>query len=120
MDTASTEVRFVSKQDVTIQTESATESVAKFQLLSKIAGSQILHSSHVPSARSILLSLSYGEYQELIRPIHTSYRAHAVPLPCPALIHTCHAAPLPCSDSAVSFVNVSVVAGNNRTPSPTA
>jgi hypothetical protein len=41
-------------------------------------------------------------------------RAHAVPLPCrAALIHTCHAAPLPFSDSAVSFVKVRVVAGNN-------
>jgi hypothetical protein len=46
-------------------------------------------------------------------------RAHAVPLPCRALIHTCHAAPLPCSNSAVSFVKVCVVAGNIRTASPT-
>jgi hypothetical protein len=30
-----------------------------------------------------------------------------------------HAAPLPCSDSAVSFVEVHVVAGNTRTASPT-
>jgi len=36
-----------------------------------------------------------------------------------ALIYTCHAAPLPCSDSAMSFVKVSVVAGNIRTASPT-
>jgi hypothetical protein len=47
------------------------------------------------------------------------YRAHAVPLPCRALIHTCHAAPLPCSNSTVSFVKVRVVAGNIRTASPT-
>jgi len=46
-------------------------------------------------------------------------RAHAVPLPCRAVIQTCHAAPLPCSDSAVSFVNVRMVAGNIRTASPT-
>ena len=45
-------------------------------------------------------------------------RAHAVPLPCRGLIHTCHAAPLLCSDSAVSFVKVRVVAGNIRTASP--
>jgi len=45
---------------------------------------------------------------------HTECRAHAVPLPCRALIHTSHAAPLPCSDSAVSFVNVRMVAGNIR------
>jgi hypothetical protein len=44
-------------------------------------------------------------------------RAHAVPPPCRALIHTCHAAPLPCCDSAVSFVEVRVVAGNTRTAS---
>jgi hypothetical protein len=46
-------------------------------------------------------------------------RAHAVPLPCSALIHTCHAAPLPCSNSTVSFVKVCVVAGNTRTAIPT-
>ena len=46
-------------------------------------------------------------------------RAHAFPLPCRALIHTCHAAPLPCSDSAVSFVNVRMIAGNIRTASVT-
>jgi len=45
--------------------------------------------------------------------------AHAIPLPCHSLIHTCHAAPLPCSDSAVSFVKVRVLAGNIRTASPT-
>jgi hypothetical protein len=48
------------------------------------------------------------------------FRPHAVPLPCrAALIHTCHAAPPPVSDSAVSFVEVRVVAGNIRTASPT-
>jgi len=46
-------------------------------------------------------------------------RTHAVPLLCHALIHTCHAAPLPCSNSAVSFVQVRVVAGNIRTAIPT-
>jgi len=30
---------------------------------------------------------------------HIARRAHAVPLPCRALIHTCHAVPLPCSNS---------------------
>ena len=53
---------------------------------------------------------------------HIACRAHAAPMsfPCHAvpLIHTCHAAPLPFSDSAVSFVKVRVVAGNNRTASP--
>jgi len=61
------------------------------------------------------------------RPIHTQHavpmprpcRAHAVPLLCPLLIHTCHAAPLPCSVSSVTFVNVRVVAGKIRTASPT-
>ena len=50
---------------------------------------------------------------------HIACRAHAVPLPCRALIRTRHAAPLPCSESAVSFVKVRVVAGNIRTASPT-
>jgi hypothetical protein len=47
-------------------------------------------------------------------------RAHAAPLPRrAALIHTCHVAPLPFSDSAVSFVEVRVIAGNIWTASPT-
>jgi hypothetical protein len=49
---------------------------------------------------------------------HIACRAHAVPLPCRALIHTCLAAPLPRSDSAVFFVKVRVVAGNIRTANP--
>jgi hypothetical protein len=42
---------------------------------------------------------------------------HSMPRPCRSLIHTCHAAPLPCSNSAVSFVEVRMVAGNIRTAS---
>jgi hypothetical protein len=49
---------------------------------------------------------------------HIARRAHAVPLPCHALIHTCHAAPLPCSYSVVSFVKVPMVARNIQTASP--
>ena len=52
-------------------------------------------------------------------PVPRLCRSPAFPLPCRALIHTCHAAPLPSSDSAVSFVEVRVVAGNIRTASPT-
>jgi hypothetical protein len=53
-----------------------------------------------------------------LRPIHI-YHAVPMPFPCHAvpLIHTCHAASLPYSNSAVSFVNVRVVAGNIRTAS---
>ena len=43
---------------------------------------------------------------------HIACHAHAVPLPCCALIHTCRAVPLPCSDSARSSVKVRVVPGN--------
>jgi hypothetical protein len=43
---------------------------------------------------------------------HIACSAHAVPLPCHLLIHTRHAAPLPCSDSALSFVEVCMAAGN--------
>jgi hypothetical protein len=46
---------------------------------------------------------------------HIACHAHAVPLPCRLLIHTCHAVPLPCSNSAVSFVNVRMVGRNIRT-----
>jgi hypothetical protein len=55
-----------------------------------------------------------------LRPIHT---LHAVPMPFPChavpLMHTSRAAPLPCFDSAVSFVEVRVVAGNIRIATPT-
>jgi hypothetical protein len=67
-----------------------------------------------------LFESSYGFlYPSLKADSNIACRAHAVPLPCHALIHTCHAAPLHCSDSAVSFVKVRVVAGNIRTASPT-
>jgi len=62
------------------------------------------------------------EWQKIARlkaDSHIACRAHAVPLPCHALIHTCHAAPLPCSGSAVSLVKVRMVARNIRTASPT-
>ena len=64
-------------------------------------------------------SLKYIHCSRVKADSHTACRSHAVPLPCRALIHTCHAAPLPYSDSAVSFVNVRIVAGNIRTASPT-
>ena len=47
------------------------------------------------------LSKSPGTQQRTVKAdSHIACRAHAVPLPCRALIHTCHAAPLPCSNSA--------------------
>ena len=48
---------------------------------------------------------------------HVTCRAHAVPLPCRLLVHTCHAVPLPCSDSVVSFLKVRMVGGNIRAAS---
>ena len=50
---------------------------------------------------------------------HIACRAHATPMPFPShalpLIYTRDATPLPCSDSAVSIMKVSIVAGNIRT-----
>jgi hypothetical protein len=78
----------------------------------------------------LFLENYYSQFHENLidglRRIHTQYavpmpcpcRAHAVPLPCRALIHTRHAAPLPYSESAVFYVEVRVVAGNIRTASP--
>jgi hypothetical protein len=66
-----------------------------------------------------------GFYSRLRRPdrlkadSHIACRAHAVLLPCRALIHTCHAVPLPFSNGTVSFVKVRVVAENIQTASPT-
>ena len=62
---------------------------------------------------------TYDDIRYVKADSHIACRAHAVPLPCRALIHTRHAATLPCSDSAVSFVNVRMVAGNIQTASPT-
>src|SRR5215475_5314533 len=45
--TVAIELRFISKQDVTMQLATAIEPLAKFQLLSKIARSEMLHSLHV-------------------------------------------------------------------------
>ena len=47
IDTVATELRFVSKQDVTTQLATAIEQLAKFQPLSKIAMSEMLNSLHV-------------------------------------------------------------------------
>jgi hypothetical protein len=52
--------------------------------------------------------------------LHMPCRDHAIPLPHhAALIHTCHAGPLPFSYTAMSFVQVHVVARNIRTASRT-
>jgi len=47
IDTVAIELRFVSKQDVMMQLATAIEPLAKFQPLSKIARSEMLHSLHV-------------------------------------------------------------------------
>ena len=47
INTVKIELRFVSKQDVTTQLATANEPLAKFQPLSKIAASEMLHSLHV-------------------------------------------------------------------------
>ena len=47
IDTVAIELRFVSKQDVTMQLSTAIEPLAKFQSVSKIARSEMLHSLHV-------------------------------------------------------------------------
>ena len=57
--------------------------------------------------------------QRLKADSHIACCAHALPLPCLSLIHTCHATPLLCSETPVSFVKFRVVAGNIRTASPT-
>jgi len=45
--TVANELRFISKQEVTIQLATAIEPLAKFQPLSKIARSEMLHSLHM-------------------------------------------------------------------------
>ena len=47
IDTVATELRLVSKKDVTMQLANATKPLTKFQPFSKIARSEMLHSLHV-------------------------------------------------------------------------
>ena len=69
IDTVPIELRFISKQDVTMQLATATEPLAKFQPLSKIARSEMLHSLHVvgymPSACSVLHTVVWGTRRRL-------------------------------------------------------
>ena len=58
IDTITTELRFVSKQDVTMQLATAIEPLAKFQPLSKIARSEMLHSLHVVWIRALCTQCS--------------------------------------------------------------
>ena len=53
-------------------------------------------------------------FYSLKRNVYKGRFTYSIPCPCRALIHTCHDAPLPCSNSAVSFVNVRMLAGNIR------
>jgi pyruvate/oxaloacetate carboxyltransferase len=79
-----------------------------------------VHSLYMKKEDGLMLSKSRKWFiHSLKADSHIACRAHAVPLPCRSLIHTCHATPLPCSDSAMSFVKACVVAGNIRTASPT-
>ena len=60
IDTVVIELRFVSKQEVTMQLATATEPLAKVQPLSKITRSEMLHSLHMPSECSVLHTLVWG------------------------------------------------------------
>ena len=73
--------------------------------------SAVLDGGSQDSSVALVNRLSAGRTRDCLKAdSHISmpcpYRAHAVPLPCRALIHTRHAAPLPCSESAMSFVKV--------------
>src|SRR5215469_9002724 len=58
IDTVASELRFVSKQGVTTQLATATEPLAKFQPLSKIARSEMLHSLHVVWIHALCMQCS--------------------------------------------------------------
>ena len=47
IDTVAIELHFLSKEDVTMELETAIKPLAKFQPLRKIARSETLHSLHV-------------------------------------------------------------------------
>jgi len=58
IDTITIELRFISKQDVTMQLATAVEPLAKFQPLSKIARSEMLHSLHVVWIHALCMQCS--------------------------------------------------------------
>jgi len=58
IDTIAIELRFVNKQDVTMQLATAIEPLAKFQPLSKIARSEMLHSLHVVWIHALCMQCS--------------------------------------------------------------
>jgi len=58
IDTVVIELRFVSKQDVTMQLATSIEPLAKFQPLSKIARSEMLHSLHVVLTHALSMQCS--------------------------------------------------------------
>jgi hypothetical protein len=82
--------------------------------------SRFATSMHISAQSCHVSNTQCSDYRRPLKAdSHISCRAHAIPMPCRTLIHTCHAATLPCSDSVVSFVKDRVVAGNIRTASPT-
>jgi len=58
IDTVVIELCFVSKQDVTMQLVTAIEPLAKFQPLSKIASSEMLHSLHMVWIHALCMQCS--------------------------------------------------------------
>ena len=58
IDTIAIELRFVNKQDVTMQLATAIEPLAKFQPLSRIARSEMLHSLHVVWIHALCMQCS--------------------------------------------------------------
>jgi len=58
IDTAAIELRFVSKQDVTMQLATAIEPLGKFQPLSKITMSEMLHSLHMVWIHALCMQCS--------------------------------------------------------------
>ena len=58
IDTVAIELHFVSKQDVTVQLATAIEPLARFQPLSKIARSEVLHLLHVVWIQALCMRCS--------------------------------------------------------------
>src|SRR5215475_4229918 len=58
IDTITMELRFISKQDVTMQLATVIEAFAKFQPLHKIARSEIFHSLHVVWIHALCMQCS--------------------------------------------------------------
>ena len=88
IDTVVIELRFVSKQDVTMPLADAIEPLAKFQPLSKIARSEMLHCGlETCPLHAVFTTLSCGKHEDVLQFFAYSHVDCSVPSEQCLLLH---------------------------------